>query len=71
MAHGFGVSLAKSTVICYVSKNIVGSAPLARRYEGIIPKAVFKLLVLAVESFIQIKQVDCEVIVPMASSQGE
>ena len=41
----------------------VGSAPLARGYEGIIPKAIFKLLVLAVESFIKIKQVNCEVIV--------
>jgi len=42
---------------------MVATAPLARGYEGIIPKAVFKLLVLAVESFIQIKQVNCEVVV--------
>jgi hypothetical protein len=42
---------------------MIGSAPLARGYEGIIPKAAFKLLVLAVESYIQIKQLNCEVIV--------
>ncbi len=37
--------------------------PLKRGYKGIIPKAVFKLLVLAVESYIQIKQLNCEVVV--------
>ena len=34
-----------------------------RGYEGIIPKAVFRLLVLAVKSYIQIKHVNCKVIV--------
>ena len=58
-ARSFAVSLAKSTVNRYIQNDMVGSAPLARGYEGIIPKAVFKLLVLAVESFIQIKQVNC------------
>jgi hypothetical protein len=48
---------------CYVRNDMIGSAPLARGYEGIIPKAAFKLLVLAVESYIQIKQLNCEVIV--------
>ena len=63
-ARGFAVSLAKSTVNRYIQNvDMVGSAPLASGYEGIIPKAIFKLLVLAVESFIKIKQVNCEVIV--------
>ena len=62
-ARGFVVKLAKSTVNRYVQNDMVATAPLARGYEGIIPKAVFKLLVLAVESFIQIKQVNCEVVV--------
>ncbi len=57
------MKLAKSTVNCYIQNDMVGTAPLARGYEGIIPKAVFKLLVLVIESFIQIKQVNCEVIV--------
>jgi len=60
---GFAVLLAKSTVNRYIQNDMVGSAPLARGYEGIIPKAIFKLLVLAVKSFIQIKQVICKVIV--------
>ena len=61
--HGFAVKLAKSTDNRYIHNDMVRTAPLARGYEGIITKAVFKLLVLAVESFIQIKQVNCEVIV--------
>jgi len=61
-AHGFAVNLTKSTVNRYVWRDMVGTAPLTGGYEGIIPKAVFKLLVLAVESFIQIRQVNCEVI---------
>ena len=56
--HGAWGVLEKLTVSGYVSNNIFGSAPLARGYEGIIPKTVFKLLVLTVESFIQIKQVN-------------
>jgi hypothetical protein len=64
-ARGFAVKLAKSTVNRYIQNGMVKTAPLAiaRGYEGIIPKAVFKLLVLAVKSFNQIKQVNCEVIV--------
>ncbi len=42
---------------------MIGSALLARGCKGIIPKAGFKLLVLAFELFIQIKQVNCKVIV--------
>ena len=49
IAHGFGVLLTKPTVNRYVSNDMVGSVPLVKGYEGIIPKAVFKLLVLAVK----------------------
>jgi hypothetical protein len=42
---------------------MTGSAPLARGYEGITPKAAFRLLVLAVKLYIQIKQLNCKVIV--------
>ncbi len=56
--HGAWGVLEKLTVSGYLSNNIVGSASLARGYEGIIPKTVFKLLVLAAKSFIQIKQVN-------------
>ena len=59
-ARGFAVKLTKSTVNRYVQRDMVGTTPLTRGYEGIIPKAVFKLLVLAIESFIQIKQVNCK-----------
>ena len=60
---GFAVLLRSKTVNCYVRNDMAGSAPLLRGYKGIMPKAVFKLLVLAVESFIQIKQMHCEAIV--------
>jgi len=62
-ARGFEVLLSKATVNRYVRNEMIGSAPLARGYEGIIPKAAFKLLVLAIEWYIQIKQLNCEVIV--------
>ncbi len=62
-ARGFEMLLSKATVNCYVWNDMIGSAPLARGYKGIIPKAAFKLLLLAVESYIQIKQLNCEVIV--------
>ena len=62
-ARGFEVSLSKATVNRYVWNDMIGSAPLTRGYKGIITKAAFKLLVLAVESFIQIKQLTCKVIV--------
>ena len=37
---------------------MIGTFPLARGYEGAIPHAVFVLLVIAAESFIQIKGVN-------------
>ena len=49
-AHAFEVSLSKATVNRYVWNGMIRSAPLVRGYKGIIPKATFKLLALAVES---------------------
>ena len=53
---GFAVSLSSKTVNRYIRNDMAGSAPLSRGYKGIAPKAVFKLLVFMVESFIKIKQ---------------
>jgi hypothetical protein len=61
-ARGHPVSLNTKTVNCYMRNYMVGCAPLLRGYEGIIPKAAFNLLVLTVESFIQIKQLNSKVI---------
>ena len=41
---------------------MIGTFPLARGYEGLMPHAAFELLVLAAESFIKIKQVNSKVI---------
>ena len=57
------MSLSSETVNHYIRKDMASTAPLSRGYEGIVPKAVFKMLVLAVESCIQIKQINCKVIV--------
>jgi hypothetical protein len=62
-AQGHPVSLNTKTVNRYVRNDMVGCAPLMRGYEGAIPKAAFDLLVLAIESFIQIKQLNSKVIV--------
>jgi len=40
-AHGFEVLLSKATVNRYVWNDMIGSASLARGYEGIISKASF------------------------------
>ena len=62
-ALGFGVTLSKVTINRYVRINMIGTFPLLRGYEGYIPPHVFKFLVLAAESFMQINQVN-SVIVP-------
>ena len=64
-AHGFEVSLSKATVNRYIRNDMIGSAPLVRGCKGIIPEAAFKLqlLFLAVESFMQINQLNCDVVV--------
>jgi hypothetical protein len=61
--QGHPVSLNTKTVNRYVQNDMVGCTPLSRGYKDIIPKAAFDLLVLAIESFIQIKQLNSEVIV--------
>ena len=62
-APGFEVLLSKATVNRYIWNDMIRSASLARGYEGIIPKAAFKLHVLTIESYIQIKQLNCKVII--------
>ncbi len=57
------MSLSSETVNRYIQNNMASTASLSRGYEGIVPKAVFKILVLAVELCIQIKQINCKVIV--------
>jgi hypothetical protein len=62
--RGFGVTLSKVTINLYVRKNMIGTFPrLVRGYEGLIPPHIFKLLVLAAESFMQINDFN-SVIVP-------
>jgi hypothetical protein len=45
-----------------MQNDMVMCTPLMRGYEGVIPKAAFDLLVLTVESFIQIEQLNSKVI---------
>jgi hypothetical protein len=54
-ARGYGMILSKPTINRYVRLNMIGTFPLARGYEGAMPRAAFELFVLAAESFIQIK----------------
>ncbi len=60
--RGFTVRLTKPTVNRHVAAGRIGDPPPPRGYEGTIPSHVFELLVLAVESFAQINQVNCVVI---------
>ena len=57
-ARGFPVTMSKLTINRYVALNMIGTFPLARGYEGAMPHAAFELLVIAAESFIQIKGVN-------------
>jgi hypothetical protein len=57
-ARGYGVTLSKNTINRYVALGMLGTFPLVRGYEGMMPKHAFQLLVLAVESFIQISNVN-------------
>ncbi len=59
--HG-GVTLSKNMINRYVQLGMVGTFPLARGYEGSMPRNAFNLLVLAVESYIQISNVDSVVV---------
>jgi len=58
----YTVSLSKSTINRYIQLGMQGEFPLMRGREGIVPKADFHLLVHAVESFIQINQVNSNVV---------
>ena len=57
-ARGHGVMLNKNTINQYVQLGMVGTFPLSRGYEGTMPMHAFNLLVLAVESYIQINNVN-------------
>ncbi len=59
-ARSFPVTLSKPTINQYITLNMIGTFPLARRNEGAMPHAAFELLMLAAESFIKLKQVNSE-----------
>jgi hypothetical protein len=50
--------LSKNTINRYVALDMAGMFPLARGYEGTMPRHAFDLLVLTVESCIQVCQVN-------------
>ncbi len=56
-ARGYGVALSKNTINWYIALNMIVMFPLARGYKGMMPKHAFELLVLTVESYIQISNV--------------
>jgi hypothetical protein len=57
-ARGYGVTLSKNTINRYVALCMLGTFPLVRGYEGMMPKHAFELLVLAMELFVQISNVN-------------
>ncbi len=61
-AWGYGVTLSKNTINRYIQLGMVGTFPLARGYEGTMPRHAFDLRVLAVEAYIQINNVNIIVI---------
>ena len=61
-AQGHCVILSKNTINRYVQLGMVGTFPLARGYEGSMPRHAFDLLVLAVESYIQISNINSVVV---------
>ena len=62
-ARGYCILLSIPTINQYVVLGMVGTFPLiAWGYEGLIPRHALNLLVLAVESFIQINQVNSVVV---------
>ena len=60
--RGNPVSVNIKIVNHHLQNGMVGCTPLKSGYEGVIPKAAFDLLVLAVELFIQIKRLNSKVI---------
>ncbi len=61
-ARGFEVHLTKATINRHVANGMIGTKPPPRGIVGSMPVHAFDLLVLAVESFIQINQVNCIVL---------
>ncbi len=61
-ARSHGVTLSQNTINRYVQLGMVGTFPLARGYEGSMPRHAFDLLVLTVESYIQISNVNSVVV---------
>ena len=57
-ARGYGVILSKNTINRYVALGMLGTFPIVRGYKGMMPKNSFELLVLKVESFVQISNVN-------------
>jgi len=57
-ARGYGVTLSKNTINRYVALGMLGTFPLVRGYEGMMPKHAFELLAFAVKSFLQISNVN-------------
>jgi hypothetical protein len=53
-ARSYGKTLSKNTINWHVALGMVGTFPLSQGYEGTMPRHAFDLLVLAVESYIQI-----------------
>ncbi len=61
-AHGFKVVLSKLTINRYIHDNMIGTKPLSWGYEGLLLRHMFDLLVLTVELFLYISQVNSVVI---------
>jgi len=57
-ARGYGVTLGKNTINRYVALGMVGMFPLARGYQGMMPRHAVELLMLAVESYVHICNVN-------------
>ena len=55
---GFRVSLSKTTIKKYIADNMEGEFPISRGYCGLMLTHAFQLVVLAVESHIQVVQVN-------------
>ncbi len=60
--QGYGMILSKNTINWHVALEMVGTFPLSHGYKGTMPQHAFNLLMLAVESFIQINQVNSVVV---------
>ncbi len=60
--RGYGMNLHKNTVNWYVALGKIGTFPFTWGYEGTMPQHAFNLLMLAVESSIQINQVNSVVV---------